>query len=84
MPTECSQDSFVFASVEGRRVEAAFDGGAVTSDAGALLLEDFAHDIDVDTGNGNKGTDTENDQRDDDEKDSLAQFAQRSAREAAG
>jgi len=38
MPTECSQDSFAFASVAGRRVEAAFDGGAVTSDAGALLL----------------------------------------------
>jgi len=29
---------FGFAPVEGRRVEAAFDGGAVTSDAGALLL----------------------------------------------
>jgi len=29
---------FDFAPVEGRRVEAAFDGGAITSDAGALLL----------------------------------------------
>jgi hypothetical protein len=29
---------FDFGSVEGRRVVAAFDGGAVTSDAGALLL----------------------------------------------
>ena len=38
MPTQCNQDSFAFASVEGRRVEAAFDGGAVTSEAGALLL----------------------------------------------
>jgi hypothetical protein len=38
MPTECSRDLFGFARVEGRRVEAAFDGGAVTSDAGALLL----------------------------------------------
>jgi hypothetical protein len=38
MPTQCSQESFAFARVEGRRVEAAFDGGAVTSDAGALLL----------------------------------------------
>jgi hypothetical protein len=36
MPTQCSQDSFAFASVEGHRVEAAFDGGKVTSDAGAL------------------------------------------------
>jgi len=38
MPTECIPDRFQFARVEGRRVEAAFDGGAVTSDAGALLL----------------------------------------------
>src|SRR3954468_19557467 len=38
MPTQCSADLFGFARVEGRRVEAGFDGGAVTSDAGALLL----------------------------------------------
>ena len=38
MPTECSPDPFEFARVEGRRVVAGFDGGAVTSDAGALLL----------------------------------------------
>jgi hypothetical protein len=38
MPTECSSDLFGFAPVEGRRVEAAFDGGTITSDAGALLL----------------------------------------------
>ena len=38
MPTECSPELFGFAPVEGRRVEAAFDGGAITSDAGALLL----------------------------------------------
>jgi len=38
MPTECIPDRFGFARVEGRRVEAAFDGGAVTSNAGALLL----------------------------------------------
>ena len=38
MPTECSADLFGFAPVEGRRVEAAFDGGVITSDAGALLL----------------------------------------------
>jgi hypothetical protein len=38
MPTECSRDLFGFARVEGREVVAAFDGGAVTSDAGALLL----------------------------------------------
>src|SRR6202007_1163255 len=36
--TECSRDLFGFAPVEGREVVAAFDGGAITSDAGALLL----------------------------------------------
>jgi hypothetical protein len=38
MTTECSADLFGFAPVEGREVVAAFDGGAITSDAGALLL----------------------------------------------
>ncbi len=38
MPTKCSADPFGFAPVAGRAVVAAFDGGAVTSDAGALLL----------------------------------------------
>src|SRR5260370_10689570 len=38
MPTECSAQSFDFGTVEGRCVEAAFDAGLVTSDAGALLL----------------------------------------------
>ena len=38
MLTECKQDSFWFARVEGREVVAAFDGGRMTSDAGALLL----------------------------------------------
>ena len=38
MPTECSADLFGFAPVEGREVVAAFDGGTITSDAGALLL----------------------------------------------
>jgi hypothetical protein len=38
MPTQCNQNTFAFASVEGRRVEAAFDGGKITSDAGAVLL----------------------------------------------
>jgi hypothetical protein len=31
-------DKFAFGRVAGRRVEAAFDGGVITSDAGALLL----------------------------------------------
>src|ERR1700734_3529239 len=38
MPTECSRDLFGFAPVEGREVVAAFDGGAITSEAGELLL----------------------------------------------
>jgi len=38
MPTECSPALFDFAAVETRRVVAAFDGGAITSNAGALLL----------------------------------------------
>ena len=38
MQTECSQDSFDFASLGSRKVTAAFDGGAITSNAGALLL----------------------------------------------
>ena len=39
MRTECSADCFDFGMVEGRAVEAAFDGGLVTSDAGALMLK---------------------------------------------
>jgi hypothetical protein len=45
--TECSKDSFRFAPVEGREVVAAFDGGAITSDAGALLLGATDQSIDM-------------------------------------
>ena len=38
MPTECNPEQYEFARVEGRRVQAGFDGGRMTSDAGALLL----------------------------------------------
>ena len=38
MRTECSAEASVFGRVEGRRVVAEFDGGALTSDAGGLLL----------------------------------------------
>jgi hypothetical protein len=38
MQTECSADLFGFTPVEGRQVVAAFDGGRMTSEAGALLL----------------------------------------------
>ncbi|MBO0718725.1 MAG: IS1380 family transposase, partial [Rhizobiales bacterium] len=38
MQTQCSADRFGFAPVERRAVVAGFDGGRITSDAGALLL----------------------------------------------
>ena len=38
MPTECNPEPMVFARLEGRAVVADFGGGAMTSDAGALLL----------------------------------------------
>ncbi len=38
MPTQCNAKQLQFSGVERRRVVAAFDGGTVSSDAGALLL----------------------------------------------
>ena len=38
MPTQCNPDRFGFAPVNRRVVTASFDGGAISSDAGALLL----------------------------------------------
>jgi Transposase DDE domain group 1 len=38
MPTECNAELFEFTAVDSRAVVAGFDGGAITSDAGALLL----------------------------------------------
>lgn len=38
MQTDCRPDCFLFARVESRRVVADFEGGAITFDAGALLL----------------------------------------------
>jgi len=38
MQTECTPELFVFPPVEGHQVVAAFDGGSITSGAGALLL----------------------------------------------
>ena len=38
MQTECTAERFEFAAVEKRAVVAGFDGGTITSDAGALLL----------------------------------------------
>lgn len=45
MPTECNAELFEFAGVERRFVVAGFDGGAITSDAGALLLRATDHAI---------------------------------------
>jgi hypothetical protein len=39
MQAECNAEQYEFSGIERRRVEAAFDGGRVTSDAGALLLK---------------------------------------------
>ena len=38
MPTQCKPISFAFQGCQGRKVTAAFDGGSITSNAGALLL----------------------------------------------
>jgi hypothetical protein len=38
MQTECNAEQLEFSCVERRRVVAVFDGGTVSSDAGALLL----------------------------------------------
>src|SRR5450631_1032247 len=38
MPTDCIPALFEFPPIESRHVVASFDGGAITSDAGALLL----------------------------------------------
>jgi hypothetical protein len=39
MRTDCSVDLSGFAPVEGRRVEANFDGGSISRNRGGLLLE---------------------------------------------
>lgn len=40
MPTQCISEQLTFEAFDGHRVEAAFDGGVVTSDSGALLLRE--------------------------------------------
>jgi len=47
MQTECSAEASVFGQVEGRLVVAEFDGGALTSDAGGLLLGAADRTIDL-------------------------------------
>ena len=45
--TQCTQDSFEFEAHFSREVMARFDGGAVTSDAGALLLREVDRRINL-------------------------------------
>jgi hypothetical protein len=45
MPTECNGGSFGFGTVERRNVVGAFDGGTISSDAGALLLGQVDQEI---------------------------------------
>ena len=40
MPTQCSQESLQFHPLNQRQVVGRFDGGAITSDAGGLLLRE--------------------------------------------
>jgi hypothetical protein len=40
MQAQCISDQLEFEGFDGRRVVAGFDGGRVTSDAGALLLRE--------------------------------------------
>ena len=47
MQTDCNSDHLAFESFDGRRIVAAFDGGAITSNAGALLLRHTDKAIDL-------------------------------------
>ena len=41
MPTQCKPLSFLFQGFQRRRITAAFDGGSITANAGALLLREI-------------------------------------------
>ena len=45
MPTQCKPLLFAFQGCGNRRVTAAFDGGAITSNAGVLLLREIDRSI---------------------------------------
>ena len=47
MPTQCKPLSFAFQGCQGRRVAAAFDGGAITSNAGVLLLREIDRSVGI-------------------------------------
>ena len=40
MTTQCSESKLVFLELDSREVEARFDGGEITSDAGGILLRE--------------------------------------------
>ena len=42
MPTDCNPEPIAFTPLAGRQLIAQFDGGRITSDAGALLLREVA------------------------------------------
>lgn len=41
--TDCSTERLLFEDIQGKKIEADFDGGQVTSDAGVLLLREVEH-----------------------------------------
>ena len=41
MTTQCSESKLVFHELDSRQVEARFDGGEITSDAGGILLREI-------------------------------------------
>ena len=47
METECTRESFPFQDLGEREVVARFDGGKITSDAGALLLRETERATDI-------------------------------------
>ena len=47
MPTHCISDQFEFEGFDGHKVVVAFDGGAITSDAGAVILRQVDAAIDL-------------------------------------
>ena len=47
MQTECMTDPLEFQGFEGRRVVATFDGGLISSDAGAVLLREADRAVDL-------------------------------------
>jgi len=46
LPTQCNRDSLQFHSLSGREVRGDFDGGAISTEAGGLLL----HEVEKRTG----------------------------------